>query len=230
MTATTNQLRFYSFPNCFSIGWEWSSLETFYTELKAELHSDSFECHPLSSELILFSLGNLLLGLYCCLLWFFLTASGMYLQIFLMSSSDWDIFLLSSKQESASWDEYLQGGPPFLLAVLITSSSSKSPGGNLKPFPFCPGKLLDLHFFFFSLKFKKNLSKLMSPGTGENPFLSESLLLRVLGTVLRLWFHPHGVSWKQFQMCKLTLLLLWFVSISGASLVARMVKNLPAMQ
>ena len=38
--------------------------------------------------------------------------------------------------------------------MLITSPSSKSPGGNLKPFPFCPGKLLDLHFFF-SLKFKK---------------------------------------------------------------------------
>lgn len=72
MTATTNRLRFYSFPNSFSIGWEWSLLETFYTELKAELHSDSFETIPLSSELILFSLGNLLLGLYCCLLWFFL--------------------------------------------------------------------------------------------------------------------------------------------------------------
>ena len=40
--------------------------------------------------------------------------------------------------------------------MLITSPSSKSPGGNLKPFPFCPGKLLDLRFFFFfSLKFKK---------------------------------------------------------------------------
>ena len=52
-----------------------------------------------------------------------------------------------------SRSQHHAGGPPFLLAMLITSPSSKSPGRNLRPSSFCPGKLLDLHFF--SLKFKK---------------------------------------------------------------------------
>ena len=54
-------------------------------------------------------------------------------------------------------------------------------------FSFLSWKVVGSSFFFF-FKFKKYLSKLRSPGTGEKQFLSESLLLGVLGTVLRLWF------------------------------------------
>ena len=102
---------------------------------------------------MLFSLVNLLLDLYCCLQWFFFYSLRNVFTDFSHVLQQLRHFSCGFKARVSITGWVFAGGPPFLLTVLITSPSLKSPGGNLKPSPFCPGKLLDLHFFFFlSLK------------------------------------------------------------------------------
>lgn len=147
MTATTNQLGFYSFPSSLSIGLECSSFETSYTEPKAELHSDSFESHPLSFELMLFSLVNLLLDLYCCLQWFFFLQSQECVYRFFSCPPATETFFLwlQSKSQNhgmsicrgASLSSYCAHHIPFFKV------SRRKP----EAFSFL-SFLLDLHFFF----------------------------------------------------------------------------------
>ena len=78
----------------------------------------------------------------------------MCLQIFLMSSSNWDIFLLSSKQESASWDNYLQGGLPFFSLRSSHPLLQSLQEETWRLFLFVLASCW-IFVFFFSLKFKK---------------------------------------------------------------------------
>lgn len=136
----------------------------------------------------------------------------------LVSSSDWDIFLLPSKEQSASWDAYFQGAPLSSEAFPFYEVSRK------KPEAF--SSFLSWHVVgssFFSLKFKKKSLQVGVLEQKRSSFLQSlsSTGCRELCAVRTLWFLwcldfiPGGVSWMRFQKCEFTSLLLWFVSVDN---------------
>lgn len=126
-----------------------------------------FATWKLSFLVIHLYISNYLLG-YCylssesalrslLLLVMIFAATGVCLQIFLMSSSYWDIFLLPSKEQSTEWSVVFAVVAPLLLAVfsssLQVSPSSKSPGANLRHSPLLCSASCSI--FVFPLKFEK---------------------------------------------------------------------------